>query len=299
MNDKYMGMLSCAIRSSVLAGKRILDVYETEFNIELKDDSSPVTLADRFSHKIIFDLFTAEYPHIPILSEEGRAVSFEERNGWKQFWLVDPLDGTKDFIKKNGEFTVNIALVEKNRPVLGVVYIPFSDTMYLGIDGRGAFKLDRARDCIQKAERTEKKIPDLVLDRSSSLPLINEKPRSRFVIVKSRSHSGEETECCIKRLVQLYKESEVIAAGSATKLCILAEGSADVYPRFGPTMEWDTAAGHAILRNSGGGLFRTDNWSPLVYNKEDLRNPSFVAVGSSTEEMNKLLKSICTEGAES
>jgi 3'(2'), 5'-bisphosphate nucleotidase len=299
MNDIYMGMLSCAIRSSVLAGKRILDVYETEFNIELKADSSPVTLADRFSHKIIFDLFTAEYPHIPILSEEGRAVSFEERTGWKRFWLVDPLDGTKDFIKKNGEFTVNIALIEKNRPVLGIVYIPCSDTMYLGIDGRGAFKLDRARGCIQKAGRTEKKIPELVLDRARPLPLTNDKPLSRFVILKSRSHSGEETESCIKRLLRHYKDSEVIAAGSATKLCILAEGSADIYPRLGPTMEWDTAAGHAILRNSGGDLLRTDNWNPLAYNKKDLRNPSFVAVGSSTEEMKNLLKSICNEGAES
>jgi len=290
-------MIPCSIEAALAAGLEIMKVYDRPFEVEKKADDSPVTAADKNAHRVIKDVLAAAFPPIPVLSEEGGAVSFEERNGWKRFWLVDPLDGTKDFIKKNGEFTVNIALVEKNMPVLGVVYIPFSDTMYLGIEGIGAFKLDSARDCIKKAGRAEQNTTDLVLDWSSSLPLKNEKPRDRFMIVKSRSHSGEETECCIKRLLCHYKDSEVIAAGSATKLCIVAEGRADVYPRLGPTMEWDTAAGHTILRNSGGDMLRADNWSTLRYNKEDLRNPSFVAVGSGTEEMKTLLKSICTKGA--
>ena len=299
MKNNFSRTLLCSIEASLAAGQEIMKIYNRPFEIERKEDDSPVTAADKNAHKAIIGILKAAFPHIPVLIEEGKNIPFEVRKRWDLFWLVDPLDGTKDFIKKNGEFTVNIALMEKNRPVLGVVYIPCSDTVYLGIDKKGAFKIADAGSYVNGNGRIKKKISDLIRSESEILPLKRKNRQEYLVIVKSRSHSGEETESCINRLLRHFKNSKIIASGSATKLCILAEGSADVYPRLGPTMEWDTAAGHAILRCAGGDLLRTDTWTPLLYNKEDLKNPSFIAVGGSNERMKKTLKSICTEGDES
>ena len=296
MNYDFDRLMLLAIAAAVRAGREILKVYKKPFGVEKKKDNSPVTVADRNAHRVINDALAAAFPHIPVLSEEGSDIRYEERKRWDLFWLVDPLDGTKDFIKKNGEFTVNIALVRGAAPLLGVVYIPCSDTIYIGMDGRGAFKVAAVSNYFHRNGQIGEAVSELILGGSAPLPLSMKEKREKLVIVKSRSHSGVETERCIEKLLELYGGSSVIAAGSSIKLCLLAEGSADVYPRIGPTMEWDTAAGHAVLRCSGGDVLRTDNWSPLAYNKEDLRNPSFVAVGSSIEEMKKLLKSICTEG---
>jgi 3'(2'), 5'-bisphosphate nucleotidase len=291
MSYDFVEMMLSAVTTAVQSGREILRIYEKPFEVERKEDHSPVTVADRASHRVIEKLLQISFPEIPVLSEEGKTVPFKVRKKWSLFWLVDPLDGTKDFIKRNGEFTVNIALVRGNTPVLGVINIPSADTVYFGMEGGGAFKVTAASKYIYK-----KKNSDIIFDRSETLPIDREKKREHLVIVKSRSHSGEKTEQCIEKLLALYSGNRIITAGSSIKLCLLAEGSADVYPRLGPTMEWDTAAGHAVLRFSGGDVLRADNWSPLVYNKEELLNPPFVAVKNGAEKLKKTVQSLCKEG---
>ncbi|KUG24855.1 3'(2'),5'-bisphosphate nucleotidase [hydrocarbon metagenome] len=246
------------IAISKQASQAILEVYNsTDFNIEQKDDKSPLTMADKKSHEIIFQGLQDLYPEIPIISEEGKDIPYEERKKWDTFLLVDPLDGTKEFIKRNDEFTVNIALIENNKPVLGVIHVPVSNETYYGSTENGAFKID-----------SDGEVNKISVSSKSFDEEIN--------VVQSRSHSGEEE----NEFYSNYKISERLSKGSSLKICLVAEGKAELYFRGGPTWEWDTAAGHAIL-NAAGGIFLNKDKSELLYNKTILKNFGFIA--SSTK----------------
>ena len=258
-------LLDIAIAAAVDAGRAILDVYSSAFAVEHKDDRSPLTLADKRSHEIIAARLAAkDAGGLPLLSEEGRNIPFEERKRWGLFWLVDPVDGTKEFIKRNGEFTVNIALVRQNRPVLGVIYVPVRDTLYYAAEGLGAWRLDKASGDHARPGRADR------------LPVPGG-PHRPFTAVASRSHLSPETEAYLEGLRAMQGTLEIVSAGSSLKFCLIAEGRADVYPRFGPTMEWDTAAGHAIVVEAGGMVVTSTDRVELLYNKEDLHNPWFIA----------------------
>lgn len=237
------------------AGKEILKVYETDFSVETKSDDSPLTLADQSGHDKIVSFLNET--NIPILSEEGKHLPFNQRKEWDSFWLVDPLDGTKEFVKRNGEFTVNIALIKNNIPVMGVIYVPVQDVMYYGCDDK-AFKIENYST---KAE-------------IQSLPI--EYKRKVFTIVGSRSHMSKETELFFEDMKKTHGELELLAVGSSLKLCMVAEGKADIYPRYAPTMEWDTGAGHAIVKAAGFKVVQYQSNEELVYNKENLLNPWFL-----------------------
>jgi 3'(2'), 5'-bisphosphate nucleotidase len=235
------------------AGDAIMKIYERDFTIEYKDDKSPLTEADLKSNEIICNALVTLYPDIPILSEENKAAHYSDRKDWDYFWLIDPIDGTKEFIKKTGEFTVNIALIHQDIPVLGVVYAPVLEDMYRAKKGEGAFKND---------ER---------------LPLkSNDHPDKTLKVVASVSHLSEETQAFIDDLALTTEHLEQVSKGSSLKLCLVAEGEADIYPRLGPTMEWDTGAAHAVVLESGKRVLQYENDKPLVYNKENLLNPWFV-----------------------
>lgn len=262
-------LLVFAVSASLSAGKSIMEIYgnpETDFNVELKADNSPLTIADRKSNEIITSALSEL--DIPILSEEGKHLPYEVRKEWHRLWVVDPLDGTKEFIKRNGEFTVNIALVENGSPVLGVIYVPVQKKLYWGIDGIGAGRID---DIDSSAAISSF---DNLKSSSVALPAVND--RKNFVVVASRSHMSEETVAFVDKLRNEHSEVELVSKGSSLKICLVAEGSADVYPRFAPTMEWDTAAGHAIAKGAGCEMWHTDFSAPLKYNKKDLLNPWFV-----------------------
>ncbi len=241
----------CAI--AVEAGKEILNIYESsDFEVEMKSDNSPLTIADKRSHSVIKTQLELHYPDIPVLSEEGREISYAERKNWNPFWLVDPLDGTKEFIKRNGEFTVNIALIENNLPVLGVIYAPVPDTLYYANQSNGAY--------IKHSD-------------SAPLPIHTDTDTvDGVVIVRSRSHALDAEE----ELYSRYTVKDEIAVGSSLKFCMLAEGKAHVYYRHGPTMEWDTAAGHAIANAAGARVTQPDG-SAFTYNKPELLNGPFLA----------------------
>ena len=257
--------LILAIRAAIEAGKAILDIYQTDFSIEYKDDTSPLTLADKKANDII--LRHLKETNIPVLSEEGRSIPYQERKLWNQLWIVDPLDGTKEFIKKNGEFTVNIALIKNQEPVLGVVYAPVLDELYFSDEELGAYKLENT---IKKTDNL-----DNLIALSSKLPLNISK--SYFGIVASRSHLTPETTSYIDKIKKGHNAIKIISKGSSLKLVMVAEGIADVYPRFAPTSEWDTAAGHAIVLASGGRVVQANNQiKDLIYNKEDILNPWFI-----------------------
>lgn len=263
-------ILYVAIRAAVEAGAKIMEVYtdpDADFEIERKADNSPLTVADRKSHEVISDLLK-ETPY-PILSEEGKKIPTEERRSWRELWVVDPLDGTKEFIKRNGEFTVNIAWVKDGCPEAGVIYIPVKQELYFADREAGAWKLGG----VSRVE--EKGTVDDLMARAQRLPHAGDK-RDSFVIVASRSHLTPETEAYIIEMERKHPKVETLSAGSSLKLCLVAEGRADVYPRFAPTMEWDTAAGDAIVRASGGKVCQAGTDEPLVYNKENLLNPWFV-----------------------
>lgn len=258
-------LLLDAIEASLEAGKEILDIYESTFEVEYKDDRSPLTIADKKGHNVIVKAL--HETGIPVLSEEGKAISFDERSSWSTLWIVDPLDGTKEFIKQNGEFTVNIALVHNGSPVLGVIYVPVEETLYFAAEGFGAYRLDQAAH-FKEADGIED-----YMDQAVRLPEKQDRP---FTMVGSRSHMSAETVDYFEGIREEYPEAEVISRGSSLKICMVAEGSADVYPRFAPTMEWDTCAGHAIANEAGFVVVRPDTESPLLYNKEDLLNPWFI-----------------------
>lgn len=239
-------LLQVAVTASLDAGMEILKVYLTNFSVEQKEDNSPLTLADKQSNEAIMaHLKDTDYP---VLSEEGRDVKYEERKQWDVFWCVDPLDGTKEFVKRNGEFTVNIALIKGQKPILGVIYVPVTKELYFAAEGIGAFKL---YDFVENDDIDE------ILMRAKLIPLDSEEDEEgnqipqKFTMVGSRSHMSEETLAFIEELKRKEGEVEIISKGSSLKLCMVAEGKANVYPRFAPTMEWDTAAGHAICSVAG------------------------------------------------
>lgn len=255
-----------AIRAALEAGEAIMEVYGSEdFGIEAKEDSSPLTLADQRAHAVILNLLEAtEYP---VLSEEGRLIPYAERRLWHRFWMVDPLDGTKEFIQRNGEFTVNIALVEDGKVIFGVVYAPVIKELYVGIPGRGAYRCRKEFNFTQPI--------DYLLQFADPLPLENQHPEL-FTVVASRSHYNEETKLFVEKLDSGGRELSLVNRGSSLKLCLVASGEADIYPRLGPTMEWDTAAAHAVVKAAGRNVYRTDNGEELSYNKQNLLNPNFV-----------------------
>ena len=238
------------------AGNEIMKIYVLDFEVHHKGDNSPVTLADQISNELIIKRLGDLYPDIPIISEENKEIEYAQRKNWTWFWLIDPLDGTKEFIKKNGEFTVNIALIHEGNPVLGVVYIPVKELVYMAKKGEGAFLLDGQ----------DKRLPIKVVS------CIDE----NLKIAGSRSHGSSRMDEYIKGLSLGGKKVELLTAGSSLKFCMVAEGKAHQYPRFGPTMEWDTAAGHAIVAEAGGQVLCADDGQPLRYNKENLLNPDFI-----------------------
>ncbi len=235
------------------AGDAIMEIYKRDFTIEYKDDKSPLTEADLKSNEIICNALATLHPQIPILSEENKAAPYVERKDWDYFWLIDPIDGTKEFIKKTGEFTVNIALIHKDKPVLGVVYAPVLGDMYFSKKDMGAYKND-VRLPIHK----------------------NEEPEKELNVVASISHLSEETQTFIDELALSTKKLNLVSKGSSLKLCMVAEGTADIYPRLAPTMEWDTGAAHAIVLESGKLVVQYENDESLVYNKKNLLNPWFI-----------------------
>jgi 3'(2'), 5'-bisphosphate nucleotidase len=245
--------LAIAIKATEEACLQIMNVYNSaDFQVEAKGDHSPLTLADKKSHETIVQFLKAT--QLPILSEEGKNIPFEERKNWTRFWLVDPLDGTKEFIKRNGEFTVNIALIENNKPVLGVVAVPVTGHIFYGAKEYGAFL---------KQGNTM-----TTLESSSTIDL----NKTGIRVVASRSHLNEET----AQFIQSLHQPVLVSKGSSLKFLMLAIGEADVYPRFAPTMEWDTAAAHAIVNQLGIKVLQQNSTEELGYNKENLLNPSFI-----------------------
>lgn len=261
---EYKELLLDAVHAALKGGKEILDVYENKIEVEYKDDNSPLTEADKRAHLKIME--GLEQSGIPVLSEEGKTIAFEERSLWKVLWIVDPLDGTKEFVKQNGEFTVNIALSENQTPTLGVIYVPVEGTLYFAAKGLGAFRRQA------KLTDTFSSFTDLI-EGAITLPAKVERP---FTMVGSRSHMSDETAAYFEGVRKDYPNAEVISKGSSLKICMVAEGSADVYPRFAPTMEWDTAAGHAIVKEAGFEMLNPKTNMPLIYNKIDLLNPWFI-----------------------
>jgi len=267
-------LLIITVRASLAAGEAILGVYESEFRVETKDDGSPLTLADQRSNAIIDSELAAT--GMPILSEEGKEIPFEERKHWEEFWLVDPLDGTKEFIHRRGEFTVNIALIEKGRPTLGVIYVPTQEWLYFGRVDLGAYRTrgPSASAAVNSPLSAEEAMSTLLND-SERLPIAETDP-SMLHIIGSRSHATEQMQDFLEEKRRNGRAVEFVSAGSSLKFCRVAEGTADVYPRFGPTMEWDTAAGQAIAECAGAEVTEHPAETPLSYNKPDLHNPWFM-----------------------
>lgn len=257
-------LLFAAINASLKAGEEILKVYESEFSVEHKDDRSPVTLADKKAHECISELL--KECGYPVLSEEGKSIEYAERSQWPYFWMVDPLDGTREFVKRNGEFTVNIALIHQQRAILGVIYVPVTRALYFAAEGIGSYKL-------VINDMVEDNLAGIIL-QSQRLP--EKKEGSAFTVVASRSHLSDETQAFIDGLRTTHKELSFVSSGSSIKLCLVAEGSAQVYPRFAPTMEWDTAAGQAICEVAGKQVIDYTTNKPLLYNKKNLLNNWFI-----------------------
>ena len=254
MSQAYLEQV---IHIAKAAGEAIMQVYSTDFNVVKKDDNSPLTQADLAAHQVIVKALSELTPNIPILTEESDSVSFETRSQWRQYWLIDPLDGTREFVKRNGEFTVNIALIDQHQSVLGVVYAPVTGLLYYASQGHGAFKH--------------------VLNNTQMIRTRPLKPK-QVIIAGSRSHANETMQSFMCNLQEAIGDApELISMGSSLKICLVAEGLADVYPRLGPTSEWDTAAAHCVLKEAGGDIVDLDN-KPLRYNtKDSLLNPSFFA----------------------
>ncbi|MFK5921763.1 MAG: 3'(2'),5'-bisphosphate nucleotidase CysQ [Verrucomicrobiota bacterium] len=243
-----------------LAGDEILQVYGSDFVVDEKEDESPLTEADRRANTVILEELGKSYPGLPFVSEESKALPFEERKQWPYLWMIDPLDGTKEFVKRNGEFTVNIALVRDGVPVAGVVYQPTEEKMYYAVEGRGAF--------VQIGQGSARPLTGGPSYRDPAVDPVK--------VVASRSHLSQEVTDFVKDLEQEGRQVEFMSSGSSLKLCLVAEGAAHVYPRLAPTMEWDTAAAHAVVREAGKQVLQFESGEDLRYNKEDLLNPWFV-----------------------
>jgi len=260
----YQELLSVAIEAAIKAGEKIMTFYNADYPIEIKSDESPVTIADKSAEEIIISYLKRTL--LPIISEEHENTSYEQRKEWNFCWVVDPLDGTKEFIHKNGEFTVNIALVENQMPVIGVIYSPAGNDLFFASKDMGSFK-------------TKVRSGNIDAPSLQKLPLKNSS--SPVVIAVSRSHSNEKTEAFVNAFREKYPDLKTLASGSSMKMCRVAEGEAHLYPRFGRTMEWDTAAGHAILSFANASLLNIGNMQELKYNKEDLSNPDFIAMSNN------------------
>jgi len=267
-------LLLTAVQATIRAGLATLEVYDSELHVDYKQDRSPLTLADTRSHEIIAGLL--KHTDVPVLSEEGRNIPAAERCGWQRLWVVDPLDGTKEFIKHLGEFTINIALVENGRPTLGAIFVPVKNVLYFGRLEDGSYRLDDGQALAELA-RTDAagdaaKAIEKLKACSTRLPL-DASVHTPFVIVGSRSHATPELHAYVDQKRRELGAVTFVSAGSSLKYCLVAEGRADVYPRLGPTMEWDTAAGQVIAEAAGATLIRHDTGEPMTYNKEDLLNP--------------------------
>jgi 3'(2'), 5'-bisphosphate nucleotidase len=260
---KDLSLINSAICASILAGKEILSVYNSDFAVETKDDKSPLTEADKRAHHKIMEIL--ESTSIPVLSEEGKEIPFEERKDWSRLWIVDPLDGTKEFVKRNGEFTVNIALIENNFPIAGIIYVPVTGILYAGWNQNGAYKTETSNESITWS--------DLAIDKNK-IPFSSND--SAFKVVASRSHMSPETEEYVKDLEKVHGKVELVSMGSSLKICLVAEGKANTYPRFAPTMEWDTAAGQGIAEAAGKEFLDWNTKSRMKYNREQLLNNWFL-----------------------
>lgn len=270
-------LLANVVEIARRAGDAILEVYNRAegFEVEAKADDSPVTAADLAAHKILAPELAALLPEVPVLSEESSLPPFSERSQWQKYWIIDPLDGTKEFIKRNGEFTVNIALIEDGVPVLGVVYVPVLDITYTGLQGEGAWK-------IANGEQQSITVRSLASLKTEQLPIS---------VVASRSHGAEAVEAMLGKLERAFGAVETKNMGSSLKLCLVAEGQADLYPRLALTSEWDTAAAQAVVEAAGGQVYDTE-FNILRYNtKDDILNPFFYVVGDSSYDWPSLLAS--------
>lgn len=257
--------LEIAIRASLDAGKVIMQVYDTAFNVEIKDDKSPLTEADKKANDIINSYLVPT--KLPIISEENKQTDYAVRKNWTTCWVVDPVDGTKEFIKRNGEFTVNIALITNGEPEIGVIYVPVTKTIYVGnTQTKEGFK--------SQLESHDASLEDVINSATKLNPRIKEPSTVR--VVGSRSHMSQETLDFIEEIKEEGKDVEIVSKGSSLKFCMVAEGKADVYPRFAPTMEWDTAAGQAICNAVGLDVISNETNQSLQYNKENLLNPWFL-----------------------
>ena len=254
-----------AIEASIEAGKKILEVYKSEnFELEIKSDESPLTKADLMSNEAILSILKT-YSSIPVLSEEGNIYDYNIRKNWKRLWIVDPLDGTKEFVKRNGEFTVNIALVENQIPILGVIYVPVSGDLFFAEKNVGSFKINLTSFTFD---------PETLLKNANKLPIYTN--NQIYTIVASRSHMSKETEQFISEKKKEHGDVNLISSGSSLKLCMVAEGKANCYPRYAPTMEWDTAAGHAICLYAGFNIKDLITKKSMQYNRENLLNNWFI-----------------------
>jgi 3'(2'), 5'-bisphosphate nucleotidase len=268
--------LISSIQAAVDAGSEILDIYRSDFSVRHKLDGSPLTRADDRSHcRIVSALAPLD---LPILSEEGREIPWAERRGWGRLWIVDPLDGTKEFVNRRDEFTVNIALVENGCPRLGVIFVPVTGTLYFAVQNLGAFRVSEGLEEIlpgRTGAGQTKPALDRLISHAVRLPVIS-RPEGPLAIIGSRSHNTEALDEFIAEKRRTVGQIEFVAAGSSLKFCRVAEGTADLYPRLGPTMEWDTAAGQAIAECAGAEVTDFHATTPLVYNKQDLHNPWFL-----------------------
>ena len=237
------------------AGEIILSVYHTDFDVDYKQDESPLTIADEKANAYIVEQLFANYPDTKFITEETKTAAYSERKEWEYIWIVDPLDGTKEFVKKNGEFTVNIALAHKSEIIFGMILIPVTGELFYAVKNKGAFKISKNETT--KLQAVEPKGEDLI-------------------VVASRSHRSKEVDEFVEQFSDQFKDVTYKAAGSSLKLCLVAEGKAHIYPRLGPTMEWDTAAGHIIAEEAGAKITRYDTGEELLYNKENLLNPYFI-----------------------
>ena len=268
-------LLNAVNEIAIAAGSEILDVYNSEQAIEVstKQDDSPLTDADRRAHLLIVDRLSSLTPNIPLLSEESNAIDYSLRKSWQRYWLIDPLDGTKEFINRNGEFTVNIALIENGQSVAGVVHVPVTGISYFGGIGIGAWKQN-----INQLDNEVQLIVSQAMQENSGVR-----------IVASRRHLGEQLDALVEKIENHFGKATLLSMGSSLKMCLLAEGSADIYPRMAPTCEWDTAAAHGILCAAGGEIVDLQ-FRPLRYNsKPELLNPFFIALADSTYPWKQLL----------
>lgn len=258
-------LLKTAIIAALEAGRKAMEIYiSDDFDVQQKADTSPITKADLAAHEIIYEKLLATA--IPILSEEGKNIPFETRKNWNKLWIVDPIDGTKEFVQKNGDFTVNIALVENQIPILGVIFTPVTGELFFATNAIGSFKFTVDEIDIGIEE---------ILKNAQKLPMVQK--RDSYIFVASKSHMNQETKNYIDEKSKKLQKFNLISRGSSLKLCMIAEGKADCYPRFGPTMEWDTAAGHAICLCAGFDLQDVETNESMKYNKENLLNNWFIA----------------------